>query len=152
MSYLLVEWLHIVSAMVAVGANATYGVWLARAKRQPAVLPFTLRSVKWIDDRLANPAYAVLLVTGLGMAHLGRIPLSTPWLATALTLYVLVTLIALLGYTPTLRKQIEALDSTGLDSPEYRVLASRAGKLGGVLAVMVLAIVYMMVVKPVLWG
>ena len=31
MSYLLLKWLHVFSAIVAVGANVTYGIWLARA-------------------------------------------------------------------------------------------------------------------------
>src|SRR5438876_6179354 len=105
-AYLILEWLHVLLAIVAVGANATYGVWLARASRDPQVLPFTLRGVKMLDDRVANPAYGLLLVTGLAMAGIGRLSLTTLWILVALVLWVVLVLIGVLGYTPTLREQI----------------------------------------------
>src|SRR5262245_64759198 len=82
MLFSLIKWIHVLSAITAVGANITYGIWIARASREPKVLPFVLRNIKLIDDRLANPAYGLLLLTGLAMAFLGPIPLTTPWLLT----------------------------------------------------------------------
>ncbi|HUK55982.1 MAG TPA: DUF2269 family protein [Nitrospiria bacterium] len=152
MAYLLIKWLHVFSAIVAVGANVTYGIWLARAGRNPEALPFTLRGIKLIDDRIANPAYGLLLVTGLAMAFVGGLSLTTPWLLTALVLYVLVALIGLLGYTPTLRRQIEALDREGHESSDYQALARRGGRIGMLLAVLVTVIIFLMVVKPGLWA
>ena len=152
MLYLLLKWLHVLAAIVAVGANVTYGIWIARASRSPDALPFTLRGIKLIDDRLANPAYGLLLVTGLLMVFTVRLPLTTPWLLTALVLFVLVGLVGSLGYTPTLRRQIELLDSEGFHSPNYQALARRGTILGVVLAVLVIVIVYLMVVKPGLWA
>jgi uncharacterized membrane protein len=90
MLYLLVKWLHVLAAIAAVGANITYGIWIARASRQPDALPFTLRGIKLIDDRLANPAYGLLLITGLLMVFNVGLSLTTPWLLTALVLYVTV--------------------------------------------------------------
>ena len=152
MLYLLLKWLHVLAAIIAVGANVTYGIWIARASRHPEALPFTLRGIKLIDDRLANPAYGLLLVTGLLMVFTIRMPLTTPWLLTALVLFVLVGLVGSLGYTPTLRRQIELLDSEGFHSPNYQALARRGTILGVVLAVLVIVIVYLMVVKPGLWA
>ena len=152
MAYLLIKWLHVFSAIVAVGANVTYGIWLARAGRNPEALPFTLRGIKLIDDRIANPAYGLLLVTGLAMAFVGGLSLTTPWLLTALVLYVLVALIGLLGYTPTLRRQIEALDREGHESSDYQALARRGGRIGMLLGVLVTVIIFLMVVKPGLWA
>ncbi len=152
MLYLLLKWLHILSAIVAVGANVTYGIWLVRASRQPDALPFTLLGIKLIDDRLANPAYGLLLVTGLLMVFTVGMPLTTPWLLTALVLFVLVGLVGALGYTPTLRRQIQLLDSEGVHSPGYQAAARQGIILGGVLVVLVIVIVYLMVVKPGLWG
>jgi uncharacterized membrane protein len=34
MLYNSIKWLHILAAIVALGANATYGIWLARVRRQ----------------------------------------------------------------------------------------------------------------------
>lgn len=45
-AYALLKFLHVLFAIVALGANATYGVWLARAGRDPAQLGFALRGVK----------------------------------------------------------------------------------------------------------
>ncbi len=152
MPYLLLKWLHVLAAIVAVGANVTYGIWIARASRHPDVLPFTLRSIKLIDDRVANPAYSALLITGLLMVFVVRLSLTTPWLLTALVLYVLVLLVGVLGYTPTLRRQIQLLDSEGFNSPSYQALARRGTLLGIVLALLVVVIVFLMVVKPGLWA
>ena len=150
MPYLLLKWVHVLAAIVAVGANVTYGIWIARASRNPDVLPFTLRGIKLIDDRVANPAYGMLLITGLLMVFVSPFSLTTPWLLTALVLYVLVVLVGLLGYTPTLRRQIQLLDSEGFSSPNYQALARRGTILGVALAVLVIVIVFLMVVKPAL--
>jgi uncharacterized membrane protein len=146
--YLIFKWLHILLAIIAIGANATYGVWLARAARSPEALPFTLRGVKIIDDRIANPAYGLLLVTGLINVFVGNWSLTTPWILAALVLYVLLVLLGLAGYTPTLRRQINLVETVGPAAPEYRALAGRATVLGIVLAVIAVAIVFLMVVKP----
>lgn len=152
MTYLLLKWLHVVSAIVAVGANATYGIWIARGRRQPQTLSFALRGVKLIDDRLANPAYGFLLITGLAMAFTSKLPLSTPWLSLGMTLYVVLVLVGLLGYTPTLKQQITVLEREGADSVAYRRLSRRGARLGAVLGVLALGIVFLMVVKPALWA
>lgn len=148
MLFLLLKWLHVLAAIVAVGANITYGIWIVRASRQPDVLPFALRGVKLIDDRLANPSFGLLLVTGLLMTFVLPLPLTTPWVLTALVLYAFVVGIGLLGYTPTLRRQIQVLDSEGFGSDNYKALARRGTMLGAVLGVLVIVIVFLMVVKP----
>lgn len=152
MLYPLLKWLHILAAIVAVGANVTYGIWLARASRVPDALPFTLRGIKLIDDRIANPAYVVLLLTGLAMAFHAGMPLTTPWLLVSLVLYALAVLLGLFGYTPSLRRQIQALDSQGFDSPAYQAQAHRGTRLGVILVLMAVAIVFLMVAKPGLWA
>jgi uncharacterized membrane protein len=150
--YLLMKWVHVLAAITALGSNITYGFWIARASREPAVLPFTLRSIKRIDDRIANPAYGVLLLTGLALAGIGRLPIRTPWVATALALYAVMFLVAVFGYSPVLKRQIAALDAEGVSSAAYRSAAARGRLIGAVLGVVVIAIVFLMVVKPPLWG
>jgi uncharacterized membrane protein len=146
--YAVLKWLHVLLAIVAVSANATYGIWIARSSRSPEHLAFTLRTVKLIDDRLANPAYVLLLLTGSVLLALGHWSLRTPWLLTALVLYVALVALGLGLYTPTLRQQIEAAERSGADSPAYQALASRGQRLGIVTAVLVVAITFLMVVKP----
>jgi uncharacterized membrane protein len=148
--YTFVKFLHVLFAIVAVGFNASYGVWLARAAREPEHQGHVLRGIKVLDDRFANPAYGLLLVTGLVMVWVGDLSLTQFWLATALGLYVLAVLLGLLVYTPTLRNQIRVLDSEGAASPTFQVLSKRGTIVGLVLAVDVVIIVFLMVTKPTL--
>ena len=151
-AYLIVKWIHVLLAITALGTNITYGLWFTRAAREPDHLAFALRGIKLLDDRLANPAYGLLLITGGVMVTLGKIPWATPWLLMSLILYVIVVAIAAAGYTPTLRRQIAALAAGGGNSAEYQQLAARGTWIGILIAIMVVVIVFMMVTKPALWG
>jgi uncharacterized membrane protein len=152
MPLLLLKWVHILAAIIAIGSNVTYGFWLSSASRNPEVLPFTLKVIKLIDDRLANRAYGFLILTGILMLFILKLPLTTPWLLTSLVLYVGVILLGLLGYTPTLKRQIQLIESKGFNSPEYQAAARRGTALGILLAVLAISIVFLMVVKPNLWS
>ncbi|HTX03940.1 MAG TPA: DUF2269 family protein [Candidatus Acidoferrales bacterium] len=148
MLYLIVKFVHVLLAIVAVGTNATYGVWLARLRANPESAESILRGIKVLDDRLANPAYGLLLVTGLLEAYLGGYSLGTKWIDIALILYVLLVVIAVVFYTPTLKKQIAAVANGGIDSPEAMKFASRGQAVGMLLGLIAVVIVFLMVVKP----
>ena len=152
MLYNTIKWLHILAAILALGANATYGIWLARVRGNPDALAFTLKTIKLLDDRLANPAYGASLVTGLLLVWLGPFTLTTPWLDAALVLYAAAILLGLLGYSPLLRAQIRAAETAGPESAEYQALSRRGTVMGIVLAVMLVAIEILMTTKPQLWG
>lgn len=86
-----------------------------------------LRGIKVLDDRFANPAYGLLVVTGLAIAFVSGLPLTTLWIAAALGLYAVLLVGGLAVYTPTLRKQIALLDSAGpsnAESSRWRAAAS----------------------------
>jgi uncharacterized membrane protein len=147
--YTLVKFLHIVFAIVAVGFNATYGIWLARAQRDPKHLDFALRGVKVLDDYVANPAYVLLLLSGLTMVFIAGYPvLTTFWLLAALILWIVLVAVGLGLYTPTLSGQIKTLAASGAESAEFQSLATRGMIVGIVLGVLVLLIVALMVFKP----
>ncbi len=148
MIFLLVKWIHIMSAITAVGANITYGIWIARASREPKVLPFVLRNIHLIDSRIANPCYGLLLLTGLIMAFTVPIPLTTPWLLTALVLYVFAAIFGIAFYAPVVRNQLQLLESEGFESPGYQAVAKRSTLLGVLVTLDVIVIVFLMVVKP----
>ena len=145
--FLLLKSLHVLSAIVAVGANLTYGVWSGLAKKNPAHLPFALRGIKLIDDRVANPAYGVLLVTGLIMAFTTyRIGLT--WILIGLGLYVVMAVLGVAVIGPALTTQIGALDAEGATSARYRAAEARVRGIGMFLGVLAVAVVIVMVVKP----
>jgi uncharacterized membrane protein len=148
--YLILKFLHVLLAIIAIGFNASYPIWLSRARKEPEHALYVLRGIKILDDRFANPAYGLLLVLGLGLTFMAGIPFSTFWIAAALVLYVLLVAGGLLVYSPTLKGQIAALEAGGPTSPEYTRLSQRGTLVGILLAIDVVIIVFLMVVKPTL--
>jgi uncharacterized membrane protein len=148
--YVVLKFVHVVFAIIAVGSNATYGLWLARARSAPEHLPYVLKGVKFIDDRMANPSYIMLLITGLALAAIGNIPFTTFWVASGIALLVLVGVVGFAVYTPTLRGEIAALEAGRADSNDFRRLDRRGTVIGITLGVLSLAIVFLMVTKPTL--
>jgi len=148
MAFLIVKYIHILSAIVAVGLNISYAIWILRAQRDPAHTAFALKGIKFLDDRIANPAYGVLLLTGLLMVVLLPIPITTLWIVIALVLYAVLLVVAITQYTPTLRNQIKLAEAGDTTSAEFRGLARRGQLLGQTLGLIVLVILAMMVFKP----
>ncbi len=85
MAYSLLKLLHILFAITAVGSNITYGVWQGLAGRDPTYEPFVLRGIKVLDSRVANPAYGLLLISGLIMTA-WHWSLATHWIVAAIIL------------------------------------------------------------------
>jgi len=147
--YTAVKFLHILLAIAAVGFNASYAIWLVRARNHPEHLDFALRGVKFMDDYIANPAYIGLLITGLAMVLL--LPwnlLHSFWLEAAIVLWAIVALLGYGVYTPTLSRQIKVLAAKGAKDEQYKWLDQRAQRIGPALGVIVIVIVGLMVFKP----
>src|SRR6266851_1627022 len=105
MAFLIVKYIHILAAIVAVGLNLSYAVWIIRAQRDPGHVPFTLKGIKFLDDRIANPAYGVLLLTGLLMVFLAGYSFTTLWIAAALVLFavlIVLVILAMMVFKPSL--------------------------------------------------
>jgi len=150
MLYITLKFVHVVLAIVAIGFNSAYGLVIGRARKAgTAELKFALRTVKFMDDYVANPCYALLLLTGVGMVHTAGYPWALKWIHGSLALLVVAFVLALGFYTPTLRKQIAILESRGADDAEFMRLSRRGSMLGGILGLIVLVIVALMVYKPV---
>ena len=148
MFFLAVKYVHILAAIVAVGLNISYVVWIIRAQREPAHVPFALKGIKFLDDRIANPAYGLLLLTGLLMVFLAGYSLTTFWIDAALVLFVILVVLAVTQYTPTLRTQIKLAEAGDTTSAEFIALAKRSQIVGQALGAIVLVILAMMVFKP----
>ena len=149
MAYSLVKYLHVLLAITAVGSNITYAAWNIRGARETAHLGFALRGIKFIDDRIANPSYGLLLVTGLALRFIG-FSIWPRWMVTAIVLYVVMVTLGLAVYSPSLSRQIKELDAQGPTSAIFLKWAGRARVVGIVTGIFALVIVFMMVVKPTL--
>lgn len=146
--YLYLKLAHILCAIIALGANITYAMWLTLAKKQPESTLVILRGIKRVDDWIANPAYFGALITGHIMIVVADIPFTTTWVWLANGLFILQGLLALPFYTPLVKKQIAVGETQGIDSEEFRRLERRANPLGWSLTALGLAIVAVMVFKP----
>ena len=146
----ILKFIHILDAITAVGLNISYAIWMIRARRDPTHTAFALRGIKFLDDRIANPAYGALLVTGLLMVFMLPIPITTLWIVIALILYAVLMVVGLFFFTPALRDQIKLVEAGDTTSAAFERLGRRGQILGQSLAVIVLLILAMMVFKPTL--
>lgn len=148
--YSLLKNVHVLLAIAAVGSNLTYGIWQAIVRPQHE--SFVLRGIKFFDDRVANPCYLLLLASGLTLQAIGNLGLQRHWIMAAIILYVALLIFGLGFYTPALTRQIETLERDGIASSPYRISATRATAYGIATLPIILAIVFMMVVKPSFGG
>jgi uncharacterized membrane protein len=146
--YNLLKYVHVLLAITAAGSNFTYAVWNARGAQEPDHLAFVLKGIQFIDRRVANPAYGLLLVTGLVLVAVGQWGFRG-WVIAALILFALLILVAVGFYSRAMNRQIQALESAGAGSPAYKQVTGQAQLFGIISLVIVLAIIFIMVVKPI---
>jgi uncharacterized membrane protein len=146
----VVKFVHVLSAIVAVGFNLSYGVLTARSAKEPEHELHVLQTIKVLDERFANVGYGILLATGIWMILITPYELTELWILLGIGLYVLATLIGIVVYAPLIRRQLATLQADGPSSPEYRRLTARAKRLGVTLSLIVIVIVFLMVTKPTL--
>jgi uncharacterized membrane protein len=83
--YLLVKFLHILIAILALGTSAGLGIALEFYGNHPAYGPFLLRAIGRIVAFFVLPGFVLMRVTGLWMVTLAW-PLTTKWIQGAMAL------------------------------------------------------------------
>jgi uncharacterized membrane protein len=146
-AYSLLKLVHVLAAILAVGTNLTYFVWLSTARTHPEQAPHVLPGIRALDRWLANPAYLVLPVTGILMVLDGHLGFTTFWIATAIVLYVAMAAIAGVLFSPSLRRQVQ-LAAAAAEPSAYDRAAKRTMVTGAITMVPIAAILYLMVIKP----
>lgn len=149
--YVLIKYVHVLSAMIAVGTSISYNLLLAHAKRNPETTIFVLKTIRLLDSRLANPAYGITLLAGFAMAFIVPYPLTTPWILSSLILYLAIAALGITVYAPFFRKQLKLAEEEGLESPAYLKVAQQGRTAIFIITLLIALIVYLMVVKPSLW-
>jgi uncharacterized membrane protein len=146
--YTLLRFLHVLSAVIAVGTNLTYPLLLSRAHRHPAHLAHVLETIRILDRRVAMPGYAAVLITGLLLVGTGPATILTSWVLAALVLFVVVAAIGAVALAPAMRTMRQNLADGGPDTPEYKRAQARAYRLIAAATGLVVVILYLMVAKP----
>ena len=155
MIFSILLWVHIICAVVSLGATITYFPWLFKVGKSPQSLVFTLRTVKFMDDWMVNPAYVIALFTGDGLIRYAEasegFSYHSPWIIGALILYAAVSILGIFVYAPTLKKLIKLAENTGAGTQEYQKAANNTLYLGMLMVLITLTITFLMVVKPQIW-
>ena len=153
MTYLVVKWLHILSStlLFGTGLGSAYYMFLASRTRDARVIATVARHVVIADWVFTTPTIILQPATGFWLIHLAGFPLSTPWIAWSLGLYLL----AGAAWLPVVWMQIRMRDMAavaardGVELPEDYGRFLRAWTSLGVIAFLaVIVIFYLMVTKP----
>lgn len=145
--FVLLKFLHVLPVIVAVGANLTYAFWLRAAAHDRDRLIFAITTIRRLDRLVANPAYILILVTGVAMVLGGAYSFETGWIALSLVLYVSVAVLGIAAFAPALRRQLAEAERDPT-SPAYAAAAARSTALGLLATGIAVTIVFLMVTKP----
>lgn len=155
-AYEIVMAVHVMAVVIAFGGTFAYPVMFAAAGRDPRSLPLLHRIEYRIERWLVNPGLLVVVVAGIFLASDGHLwsEFFVQW-----GLGVAVVIGALVGSVmiPT-AKRAEALAERDLGAAgesgevelgeEYRAAVRRLAIVGTTLWALVLATIFVMVVKP----
>ncbi len=115
MIYLTLKYIHIMSMLLlfGVGLGSAFYKWMADRSGDLPHIAVTNRHVVLADWVFTTPTVIIQPLTGIYLAHILEIPLSTPWIAISLGLYLL----AGLCWLPVvwLQLRMHALAQTSLD-------------------------------------
>ena len=152
MLYTIAKWIHILCAIVSLGANLTYFPWFMTVPKTRETLVYTLKTIRLLDNWIANPAYILAYVTGEVMMRVGgQIHYSTSWMAVAISLYAMISVLGLFIYAPMLKRQQQLAETKGADDADYQRVSRNGIVLGTVIVILTIGITYLMVAKPHLW-
>ena len=153
MSYQALLLVHIISStlLFGTGLGTAFHGWMAHRSGDLRAIAVVSRNVVLADWLFTAPSVVVQPVTGVWMARLAGIPLTTGWLAWAILLYVLVGAC----WLPVVWLQIRmhrlarrAEREGGGLPPLYFTYARWWFALGWPAFIMVIGVFYLMVVKP----
>ena len=153
MSYLLLKYIHILSAtlLFGTGLGTAFHGFLAFRSRDARVIAAVGRSVVLADWLFTTPAVIVQPATGIAMAMQAGLPLTTGWIALTFALYALVGVcwLPVVWLQIQLRAMGRASHLAGTPLPErYFRFLRYWFLLGWPAFIGVLAIFYLMVLKP----
>ena len=156
-SYLLVKWLHIVSSVLLVGTGFGSAFYLFFTNRSASLeaRAIVARLVVRADLWFTTPAVIAQPLSGIWLAHTAGWPLTTPWLLASLLLYAVAGAcwLPVLWLQLRMAREVEAALAQGRSvSAQYRRWQTAWEGLGYPAFAAMLAVFFLMVNKPSLWG
>jgi uncharacterized membrane protein len=156
MDYLTLKWIHIVSStfLFGTGVGSAFYKFLADRGGNLPHIAQTNKHVVLADWLFTTPTVIIQPVTGVMLAQLLGFPLGTPWLAASMGLYLLTGLCWLPVVVLQIRmaKMANAALLTGSIDESYWRMTRQWFWLGVPAFIAMVAVFYLMVKKPTLWG
>lgn len=152
-SYRLLLFLHVLSVVVAFGVTFAYPFLQAAAERQGVeTTRFVLRAIDRIEKVVVYPGSALVFLFGAGLIFDDRTGYKDDfpgWLMAAITWYILAVVVAVFVQRPNVKRAMALLEGApdGALPAEYDPIGKRMQMVGGLLALSVIGIAFLMV-----WG
>jgi uncharacterized membrane protein len=147
--------LHVLAAIVAFGPTFAFPIIGAMSGHEPQHANFAVRATHRIGDLLVEPFAISMFITGALMIWSAGIPVferDARWLLVAIVLYLVALLLSFFVSRPNVKKVIALSRGDGPPSgpppPEMLSAISVVQRVGMILLVLLVAIVFLMVVKP----
>jgi uncharacterized membrane protein len=151
--YLLVKWLHVLSSVVLVGTGFGSAFYMFFGNRSGSVAAQAVisRLVVRADWWFTTPAAIFQPLSGVWLAHAAGWPLSTPWLALSISLYLLAGAcwLPVVWLQVRMARMANAAARDGVElPPEFRRYRRWWEGLGYPAFFAMLVVFYLMVAKP----
>lgn len=123
MDYLTLKWLHILSAtfLFGTGFGTAFYMFFTNRSRNVQAIAVVTRWVARADWWFTTPTVILQPLSGYGMMQLVGFPLSAPWLAWSVALYVL----AGMCWLPVVWLQLQMRDMAQIAAAENTELPAR---------------------------
>lgn len=153
--YLLVKWLHILSATIlfGTGIGIAFFKWITDRSGDVRAIRISAERTVLADWIFTTPAVIVQPLSGLAMAHLAGFPVATGWVSYSIFLYTLAGCcwLPVVWLQIRMRALARLADEAGTPLPPLYWAHARTWFWLGVPAFLALIAVYwLMVAKPVL--
>lgn len=153
MEYLLVKYVHILSATIILGTGigSAFFMFMSHRRKNVANIYFAVRHAVIADWLLTTPAVIIQLLTGLYLVYLGHYPLTESWIEWGLALYFFagVCWLPLVWMQIRMRDMAKTAVDSGMPLPgRYRAFEHWWNILGSWPFLVVAVIFWLMITKP----
>ena len=152
-AYLVVKWLHVLSSTVlfGTGLGSAYYLFFASRRGDARVIAQVVRQVVLADWLFTTTTIVFQPLSGLYLAHLARIPLTSFWIVASFALYVVAGACWVPVVFIQMRMQRLAHEASVRDAPLpplYQTLFAVWTALGIPAFVALVVVFWLMVAKP----
>ncbi|HYC49197.1 MAG TPA: DUF2269 domain-containing protein [Burkholderiales bacterium] len=153
MEYLIVKFVHVFSStlLFGTGLGSAFYMFFTNRSGDVRAIAVVTRRVVWADWLFTTPTAIIQPVTGLYLVHLAGLPLSLPWIAWSIALFVLAGAcwVPVVGIQIRMAAMAERAVKEGTALPPLFWRYHRTWTALGIPAfVAFIAIFYLMAVKP----